>query len=67
MGKTGGGGALPPTSAMKQYVVSLSQQKGIAPSVGYATSGVVCRAFLDQHASGKGSLHRTGTKALLSG
>jgi len=43
-----------PTSAMKRYVVSLSQQKGIAPPVGYAKSGAVCRAFLDQHAPSKG-------------
>ncbi len=53
-GKAGGGGALPPTPAMKRYVVNLSQQKGIAPPAGYAKSGAVCRAFLDQHVPGKG-------------
>ena len=61
-GKAGGGGALPPTPAMKRYVVSLSQQKGIALPVGYAKSGAVCRAFLDQHAPGKG---RAGEHAAL--
>jgi DNA topoisomerase-3 len=63
-GKAGGGGALPPTPAMKRYAVSLSQQKGIAPPVGYARSGAVCRAFLDQHAPGKG---RAGEDVALPG
>jgi len=47
-------GTLPPTEAMKRYVVSLSQQKSIVPPAGYARSSAVCRAFLDQHAPSKG-------------
>jgi len=53
-GKAGGEGALPPTPAMKRYVVSLSQQKGITPPAGWAKSSAVCRVFLDQHAPSKG-------------
>jgi DNA topoisomerase-3 len=52
--KAGREGALPPTPAMKRYVVSLSQQKGIAPPAGWAKSGAVCRTLLDQHAPSKG-------------
>ncbi len=39
----------PPTPAMKAYVDSLAQRKGIRPPRGYATSGAICRAFLDEH------------------
>lgn len=63
-GKAGGGGALPPIPAMKRYLVSLSRQKGIALPGGYAKSGAVCRAFLDQHAPGKG---RAGGDVALPG
>ena len=59
--KVGGEGALPPTPAMKRYVVSLSQQKGIKPPVGYAKSSTVCRAFLDQHAPSKGTVGEGAT------
>jgi len=54
-GKAGGKGTLPPTPAMKRYVVSLSRQKGIALPVGHAKSGAVCHAFLDRHAPSKGA------------
>jgi DNA topoisomerase-3 len=45
----------PPTPAMRSFVDSLARQKGLKPPRGYATSGAVCRAFLDQHASKKES------------
>jgi DNA topoisomerase-3 len=55
---TGGapGTARAPTPAMKRYAESLARQKGISPPRGYATSSALCRAFLDQHASGKGAV-----------
>jgi DNA topoisomerase-3 len=40
----------PPTPAMKRFVVSLAQKKGIKPPRGYTTSGSICRTFLDHHA-----------------
>ena len=40
----------PPTPAMRRYVDSLARQKGVKPPAGCAKSGVLCRAFLDQHA-----------------
>jgi DNA topoisomerase-3 len=46
-------GARPPTPAMKRFAVALSRQKGIKLPSGYATSGSVCRAFLEQHAPKK--------------
>ncbi len=42
-----------PTPAMKAYVDSLAQQKEIKPPRGYTSSGAICRAFLDRHASPK--------------
>ncbi len=48
----------PPTPAMKRFVVSLAQQKGIKPPPGYTKSGAICRSFFDQHAPKK-----TGGKA----
>ncbi len=47
------GKALPPTPAMKDYVESLARQKEIKPPRGYATSGAICRTFLDKHAQPK--------------
>lgn len=47
------GNTRPPTPAMKRYAESLARQKRITPPAGYATSGAICRAFLDQHAPGK--------------
>ncbi len=43
----------PPTPAMKAYVDSLAQQKGIKPPRSYTSSGAICRAFLDKHAPSK--------------
>jgi len=43
----------PPTPAMKAFVDSLARQKGLKPPRGYTSSGAICRAFLDQHASPK--------------
>jgi DNA topoisomerase III len=48
-----GGGDRPPTPAMKRFANSLAKQKGIKPPPGYAKSGSICRAFLDQHAPKK--------------
>ena len=46
-------GSRPPTPAMKRFVDSISQEKGVKPPAGYATSGSICRAFLNQHAPKK--------------
>ncbi len=43
----------PPTPAMKRFADSISRQTGVKPPPGYATSGSICRAFLDQHAPRK--------------
>lgn len=48
-GKNGGGQVRPPTPAMRRYVDSLARQNGVTPPAGYAQSGAMCRAFLDQH------------------
>ncbi len=40
----------PPTPAMLRYVEDLAQKKGAVPPPGYAKSGSLCRAFLDEHA-----------------
>jgi DNA topoisomerase-3 len=42
--------ARPPTPAMKSYVESLARSKSIKPPHGYATSGSICRTFLNEHA-----------------
>ena len=52
-GRGNGGGAGPPTPAMKHFAVALARQKRIGLPTGYATSGSVCRAFLEQHAPKK--------------
>ena len=49
-----GGADRAPTPAMKRFVDSLAQQKGLKPPRGYTTSAAACRAFLDQHAGRKG-------------
>lgn len=55
-GKRGAAGRSgPPTPAMKAYVESLAKQRTIKPPRGYASSGAVCRAFLDKHAASKQS------------
>ncbi|WP_338665374.1 DNA topoisomerase [Pararoseomonas sp. SCSIO 73927] len=56
------GGKLPPTPAMKRFVESLARQKGIEPPSGYATSGTICRAFLDRH-TGKAAPSDAGEPA----
>jgi len=43
----------PPTPAMKRFADSIARQKHIKPPPGYAKSGAICRAFLDQHAPKK--------------
>jgi DNA topoisomerase-3 len=49
-----GGSALrPPTPAMKRFAESIARAKGVKPPPGYAASGSICRAFLDQHAPKK--------------
>ena len=53
-GKNGGGHVRPPTPAMLRYVDSLARQNGVTPPAGYAQSGAMCRAFLDQHSSKTG-------------
>src|ERR1700687_2053722 len=42
-------GSRPPTPAMKRFADRISREKGVKPPPGYATSGSICRAFLDQH------------------
>ena len=50
----GGAGAnRPPTPAMKRFAVTISRQKRVSLPAGYATSGSICRAFLQQHAPQK--------------
>lgn len=48
-----GGGSGPPTPAMKRFALALARQKRIGLPPGCATSGSVCRAFLEQHAPRK--------------
>src|SRR5277367_3101015 len=45
-----GPGTFPPTPAMKRFADGLARQKGVKPPQGYATSGSICRAFLNLHA-----------------
>src|SRR5208282_6610903 len=49
----GDGGSRRPTPAMKRFADSIARGKGVKPPPGYATSGSICRAFLDQHAPKK--------------
>ena len=46
----GGSGSRPPTQAMKRFADSIARENGVKPPPGYATSGSICRAFLDRHA-----------------
>jgi DNA topoisomerase-3 len=57
---SGDTGERPPTPAMKRFADSIAQQKGVKPPPGYAKSGSVCRAFLDQHAPKKTGVARFG-------
>ena len=52
----GDGGSRPPTPAMKRFADFLAREKGVRPPPGYATSGSICRAFLNQHAPRKAEL-----------
>src|SRR5450631_2015937 len=54
-------GSRPPTPAMKRFADSISQEKGVKPPPGYATSGSICRAFLNQHAPKKADTATPGT------
>ena len=55
LGAAAGGGpdGRPPTPAMKRFADSIARQKRIKPPPGYAKSGSICRAFLDEHAPKK--------------
>ena len=52
-GSGGPGGSRPPTPAMKRYAVTLARQKRVSLPADYATSGAICRAFLQEHAPKK--------------
>ena len=56
----GDAGSRPPTPAMKRFADSIAQQKCIKPPPGYATSGSICRAFLNQHAPKKADTETPG-------
>ena len=49
----GGAGSRAPTPAMKRFADGIAREKGVRPPPGYATSGSICRAFLNQHAPKK--------------
>src|SRR5271168_1709593 len=49
----GDAGSRPPTPAMKRFADSIVRDKGVKPPPGYATTGSICRAFLNQHAPKK--------------
>jgi DNA topoisomerase III len=38
---------------MKRFADSIAREKGVKPPPGYATTGSICRAFLNQHAPKK--------------
>ena len=48
-----GGGERPPTPAMKRYAITIARQKRVRLPAGYAVTGSICRAFLEQHAPKK--------------
>ena len=50
---SGGGDERPPTAAMRRYAAALARRKGIKPPRGYTRSSAICRAFLEQHATGQ--------------
>jgi DNA topoisomerase-3 len=49
----GDAGSRPPTPAMKRFADSIARETGVKPPPGYATSGSICRAFLNQYAPRK--------------
>ena len=63
----GAGGNRPPTPAMKRFAVTISRQKRVSLPAGYATSGSICRAFLQQHAPNKSGDVTVGEQAPLPG
>ena len=63
----GAGGNRPPTPAMKRFAVTISRQKRVSLPAGYATSGSICRAFLQQHAPKKSGDVTVGEQALSPG
>jgi DNA topoisomerase-3 len=46
----GDAGSRRPTPAMKRFADSIARERGVKPPQGYATSGLICRAFLNLHA-----------------
>src|SRR5207245_2861026 len=55
----------PPTPAIKRFADSIAREKGVKPPPGYATTGSICRAFLNEHAPKKadaGILGASGSK-----
>src|SRR5271166_6286463 len=60
----GTGRGRPPTPAMKRFADSIARQKRIKPPAGYATSGSICRAFLEQHAPRKSDGETAGKSGL---
>ena len=50
---SGGGDERPPTPAMRRYAAALARRKGLKPPRGYTRSSAICRAFLEQHATGQ--------------
>jgi len=48
-----GGGERPPTPAMKRFAITIARQKRVNLPAGYAVTGSICRAFLEQHAPKK--------------
>ena len=57
-------GSRPPTPAMKRFADRIAREKAVKPPPGYATTGSICRAFLDQHRPAKPTLEylATGSK-----
>src|SRR5208283_2658517 len=56
----GDAGSRPPTPAMKRFADSIAREKSVKPPPGYATSGSICRAFLNQHAPKKADTEISG-------
>ena len=56
----GAAGSRPPTPAMKRFAVTIARLKRIKLPAGYATSGSICRAFLEQHAPKKAAGESVG-------
>jgi DNA topoisomerase III len=59
----GAAGDHPPTPAMKRFAVTISRQKRVKLPAGYATSGSICRTFLQQHAPKKSGDVTVGEQA----